>query len=94
MDHLRPIGVVRHLDGDRLVFLQAQQGTGNLAIVGGGLQSVARRQIERDRRYVDLVIGRRRIPGDHWKRRSETGEAELDKVAPGDHRVNAFWSTL
>ena len=74
MDHLRPVGVVRHLDGHRLILFKAQQGTGDLAVVGGRLQSVARRQIERDRRDVDPVIGRGQIPAEHAERGSETDE--------------------
>jgi hypothetical protein len=60
-NHLGPIGVIRHLDGDRLILLQAQHRAGHLAVVGGRLDPVARRQIERDGHDVDLVIGRRGI---------------------------------
>jgi hypothetical protein len=45
VDHLRPVGPVGDLDRDRPAFLQTQQWTGNLAVVGGGVERVRRREL-------------------------------------------------
>ena len=74
MDHLGTVGVIRHFDGDRPVLLESQQGTGDLAVVGSGLQSVPRRQIERHRRNVDFIIRRGQIPGARGERGSQSDE--------------------
>ena len=56
MDHFRTVGMVGDLDGDRLVLFQSQQRAGDQAVVGDGLQLVARRQIERGRAMSRIAL--------------------------------------
>jgi hypothetical protein len=94
MHDFRPVGVIRHLNGDRLVLFESQQGTGDLPVVGGGPQSMARREIERDRRNIDLVDRRGQIARQRGERGSQAEESgELEKVAPRNHSLQRLFAS-
>jgi cytolysin (calcineurin-like family phosphatase) len=86
MNHFRAAGVVGDLDGDGLVFFETQHRARHLAIVGDGLEPAARREIESDRRDVELVVGHREILRQGGKRTGQGREAgQLQQISARYH---------